>query len=278
MTISINNPGALIGSLPGILGFTPEASLAVVALKENGEIHCVLRVDSADVLADADYMARLADTAGSMAHAAIAVWVTDSANLLCAACNAQFDAATERLRRLLAVELKATYVTDNSTWHSASGESGEVDQFTSVTCASILEGRVVHRSRADITALLTATKTVPAAEVEDSDSALAVFARGLLDGKVRDQLYAVAASGDAAQAEQSLIEAARVLPGEYRAHALATVAFFAYCRGDGVLAGEAVEQSLAAGGTQMATMLDAALRNGMEPKMIRKLATAGVSK
>jgi hypothetical protein len=62
----------------------------------------------------------------------------------------------------------------------------------------------------------------------------------------------------------------------WRAEALVLLAFSAYVRGDGPLAGVALEAALCGDPThRMAGMLDTALQTGMRPEQIRELAATG---
>ena len=64
------------------------------------------------------------------------------------------------------------------------------------------------------------------------------------------------------------------LPEPWRVEALVLLAFSAYARGDGPLAGIALaEASRCAGEHRMASMLDTALNSGMRPEQIRELAS-----
>ena len=58
--------------------------------------------------------------------------------------------------------------------------------------------------------------------------------------------------------------------------ALVLLAFSAYARGDGPLAGVSLDAALRCDAThRMAGMLDTALQSGMRPEQIRELATTG---
>ncbi len=72
---------------------------------------------------------------------------------------------------------------------------------------------------------------------ELSDAELARLACALTDPRVRDTLYALAVGEDAAQAESLWAMLARTLPEPWRVEALVLLAFSAYARGDGPLAG-----------------------------------------
>ena len=112
--------------------------------------------------------------------------------------------------------------------------------------------------------------------VELSDARLARLACALTDPLVRDTLYALAVGEDAAQAESLWAILARTLPDPWRVEALVLLAFSAYARGDGPLAGVSLEAALRCEPThRMAGMLDTALQSGMRPEQIRELAVTG---
>ena len=69
---------------------------------------------------------------------------------------------------------------------------------------------------------------------------------------------------------------ARTLPEPWRVEALVLLAFSAYVRGDGPLAGLSLEAALRCDPDhRMAGMLDTALQSGMRPERIRELAGTG---
>ena len=93
---------------------------------------------------------------------------------------------------------------------------------------------------------------------------------------VRDTLYALAVGADAAAAESLWAILARTLPEPWRVEALVLLAFSAYVRGDGPLAGLSLEAALRCDPDhRMAGMLDTALQSGMRPERIRELAGTG---
>jgi hypothetical protein len=109
-----------------------------------------------------------------------------------------------------------------------------------------------------------------------SDADLVRLAHGLTDPRVRDTLYALAVGRDAAPAETLWVLLARTLPEPWRAEALVLLAFSAYARGDGPLAGVSLEAALRCNPRhRMASMLDQALQSGMRPEQIRELGLTG---
>lgn len=123
-------------------------------------------------------------------------------------------------------------------------------------------------------ALTLAAKVGTGADPDDTD--VAALACALTDPLVRDTLYALAVGDRAADAEALWTRLARILPDPWRVEALVLLAFSAYARGDGPLAGIALEAALKChSGHRMAGMLDQALQSGMHPRQIRELALTG---
>lgn len=105
---------------------------------------------------------------------------------------------------------------------------------------------------------------------------VARLAWALTDPRVRDTLYALAVGKKAAEAEELWALLSRTLPVPWRVEALALLAFSAYARGDGPLAGVALQEALSCNNFhKMAGMLDRALQSGMRPEQIRELAKTG---
>ncbi|MEI6698084.1 MAG: DUF4192 domain-containing protein [Mycobacterium sp.] len=124
------------------------------------------------------------------------------------------------------------------------------------------------------TVMAVAARVCEGAEPGDDD--LAVLACGLSDLAVRDTLYALAVGADAGAAEALWAVLARILPDPWRVEVLVLLAFSAYARGDGPLAGLSLEAALRSDPKhRMAGMLDTALQSGMRPEQIRQLAGTG---
>jgi hypothetical protein len=108
------------------------------------------------------------------------------------------------------------------------------------------------------------------------DAELAELGCALNEVAVRDTLYALAVSEMAGQAEALWALLARALPAPWRVEALVLLAFSAYVRGDGPLAGVSLEAALRCDSDhRMAGMLDTALQSGLRPEQIRELAITG---
>ena len=130
-------------------------------------------------------------------------------------------------------------------------------------------------ARADVEAAIAAAARV-ADVAELGDDELARLAWALTDLRVRDTLYALAVGENAGQAESLWALLSRTLPEPWRVEALVLLAFSAYARGDGPLAGLSLEAALRCDPAhRMAGMLDTALQSGLRPEKIRDLAITG---
>lgn len=185
-----------------------------------------------------------------------------------------------------------------------------------LAAAAVLEGRRLYARRADLQAVIapdTARSAALAWAVDqaararaiehdadptgcsrrDVENAMAVAARvsdgellsdgdlaevgcALTDVQVRDTLYALAVGEDADAAESLWALLARLLPLPWRIEALVLLAFSAYVRGDGPLAGLSLDAALRDDPQhRMAGMLDQALQSGLRPNDIRRLGGTG---
>ncbi|MGL4306611.1 MAG: DUF4192 domain-containing protein [Mycobacteriaceae bacterium] len=183
-------------------------------------------------------------------------------------------------------------------------------QCSAVAAAHVYDGRTIYKNRQELSTLLE-LKPRPmiddmatlllSAEIEagefgymDSGSAaeliigiisttaltnhltdenLCTVAFALRDIRVRDIMFGLALGDKRVQSEQVWIALTRVLPIPDRAEAATLLAYSAYIRGDGVLAGMALEVALLAYPEhRMALMLDVALQQGIAPQRLQGLA------
>ncbi len=185
-----------------------------------------------------------------------------------------------------------------------------------LAAAAVLEGRRLYARRADLQAVITPDDTARCAavaaaiedcaaqwaagegdtrdrarrDVEQTVAAVVALAGGreptamelarlgcpLTDVLVRDTLCGLAIGERADEAERLWSALARNLPEPWRAEALVLLAFSAYARGDGPLAGVSLEAALRGKpGHRMAGLLDTALQSGLRPERIRGLADTG---
>lgn len=129
--------------------------------------------------------------------------------------------------------------------------------------------------RRDVEAAMAAAARVADGQPLD-DQELATLGCALGDIQVRDTLYGLAVGENAGEAESLWAVLARRLPEPSRVEALVLLAFSAYVRGDGPLAGVSLEAALRCDpGHRMAGMLDTALQSGLRPERIRDLGLTG---
>ncbi len=130
-------------------------------------------------------------------------------------------------------------------------------------------------TRDDVETALAAASRVASSQPL-SDDELATLGCALTDAEVRDILYALAVGENAGEVESLWALLARTLPEPWRVEALVLLAFSAYARGDGPLAGVSLEAALRCSPDhRMAGMLDIALQTGLRPDDIRELAHTG---
>jgi hypothetical protein len=141
--------------------------------------------------------------------------------------------------------------------------------------------RVAHRAdaaactRRDVENAVAAAARVAGGQ-SLSDVELAQLGCALTDAAVRDMLYALAVGENASDVESLWAALARTLAPPWRVEALVLLAFSAYARGDGPLAGITLEAALRCEPRhRMAGMLDTALQSGLRPEHIRELADTG---
>ncbi len=310
----LNRPGALIAALPAVLGFVPEKSLVLVTI-DRGEMGCVMRVDLSPELYDTvGHFADVA--AAARPDAAIAVVVDDEGAgcRLCIDEYRALAATLKDCLAGHGIELLDFHVVDRvasgGRWHCPNGRWGTVDDPSTspLAMAAVLDGRRLYARRDELQRVVEVTDAAASAaltdvireqadidvdavrDIEDAMAAAARVAAGeelpesvvarlacaLTDPQVRDTLYALAVGDAAAQAEALWAKLSRTLPAPWRVEALVLLAFSAYARGDGPLAGVSLEAALRCDPThRMAGMLDTALQSGMRPEQIRDLAVTG---
>jgi Domain of unknown function (DUF4192) len=156
--------------------------------------------------------------------------------------------------------------------------SGALDSLISERAASrevAYRADPIECGRRDVEDAMAAAARVADSQ-QLSDAELANLGCALTDVQVRDMLYALAVGQNAGQAETLWALLSRSLPEPWRVEALVLLAFSAYARGDGPLAGVSLEAALRCQpGHRMAGMLDTALLSGLRPEHIRELAVSG---
>lgn len=176
-------------------------------------------------------------------------------------------------RRLYArrADLQAVITPDNAA--RCAVVAAVIDDCAADRAAVQGDGR--ERARRDVEQVLAALVALAGGR-EPTDAELARLGCPLTDMLVRDTLCALAIGEHAADAETLWSVLARALPEPWRAEALVLLAFSAYARGDGPLAGVSLEAALrCVPGHRMAGLLDTALQSGLRPERIRGLADTG---
>lgn len=308
MDTKLSNPGAVISALPALLGFTPQRSLVVIPLAQK-EIICAMRVDLPPTVEQLPFTTLAAHAARAGADSVIVV-VVDENGAHCQMCADDYEKIVQSLGVALVeyqIPIHGAYVVDvidsSGRWHSVDGaDAGAVpDPRTSAVMAgAVMSGRCMYATRDALAATLAPTRARPSlarhignvGPISDSDGVTAVvnmLGASALSTKQLARLAVITAnlaSRDAvlkfanddsysADVERLFTQASRALVGTHRANALAVVAFFAYARGDGALAGIAIDDALRlAPSHTLATLLDTALRRAVPPQRIRALVSA----
>jgi len=310
----LNRPGALIAALPAVLGFVPEKSLVLVTI-DSGELGCVMRVDlSPDLVDNVGHLADVAAAARPDAAIAVVVDAEGAGCRLCNDEYRALRDVLSKSLAANAIKLVDFHIVDtvgpDGRWHGDGGSWGTVDDPSAspLTMAAVLEGRRLYARREDLQEVIEVTDADAsvvlavtirgqddtgtdamrdieyamaaaaraAAGKKLADAVIVRLARALVDPQIRDVFYALAVGDRAADAEALWAVLARTLPTPWRVEALVLLAFSAYARGDGPLAGVSLEAALHCDVThRMAGMLDTALQSGMRPEQIRELATSG---
>lgn len=131
------------------------------------------------------------------------------------------------------------------------------------------------RLRAELERVLRAVE-VAAVGTRLAPEELAEVAVALRDSALRDIMFGLAPGAHAHGAEALWLQLTRALPDPDRAEAAALLGYCAYVRGDGPLAGVALEAALNSDPDhRMATLLDIGLQTGMRPERLRRLADSG---
>lgn len=297
----------VVRCISAVLGFTPVDSLVLVELR-GGELGCVLRMDL-DIAIQDDGPGRLADLVdGHGADGALAVVVSADAGGRdrFRAMVSEVGAALRDCDRELFGAVVVDRIEAGGRWTcmDGCGASGLLgDPSSSVlAAAAVVDGRRLYGSRDEMAATVAVDvaraatlarllgPATPVDSVEESvraavdamrrlarnealtDSELVSVGTSLADVRVRDALFNIGNAEETAAAESLWTVLARVLPVPLRSEALTLLAFSAFLRGDGPLAGVALEAVLVDNPRhRMAGMLNIALQNGLEPARLRGL-------
>ena len=280
----LNRPGALIAALPAVLGFVPEKSLVLVTI-DSGALGCVMRVDLSLELRDSvAHLAEVAAAAGPDGAIAVVVDAEGAGCRLCNDDYRDLQQALDDRLSDQQIDLLDFHIVDtvgrDGRWHRLDGSWGTVDDPSAspLAMAAVLDGRRLYARREELTRVIAPTDTAASDALADvidshtdaevdlasaieeamtaaaraatgrelSEVVMARLARALTEPQVRDVLYALAVGKKAAQAEGLWAELSRALPPPWRVEALVLLAFSAYARGDGPLAGVSLRRPCAA--------------------------------
>lgn len=315
---STGSIGDVVRNLPGMLGFRPVESLVVVAVQDGCVSCVLRVDLSDVTAADAiERLALLVARSSADGAVAVFVSTLSSSCLMCAGrfgdmavtLGEALDANRVRLMDAVAVDR----VEAGGRWKCVDGcgKAGVLGDPASsaAAAAAVVAGRRMYATREELEAVVAvdahrAAAVAPmlagaggavdevAAAVRQavaavrhvgqgavlSDAELAGVGASLVDVRVRDALFKLVDSKEASAAETLWSQLARVLPQPYRCEALCLMGFSAFARGEGPLAGVALEAALAEDPAhRMARMLDCALQNGIRPEGIRGLIQHAVS-
>jgi len=304
----ISNPGELVASVPGILGFTPVDSVVVVTTDSDGAMLAALRQDIDIVAEDAgDIGATAAHTGAARAYVIIVdaqAFDDDyrTARNVALAGDLGNELALHNVGVVDSVIVDRIAVGGRISCACGCGAQGPVPDpaSTAMMATSVFDGRRIWNSREEMAAQLApvARPIDPAqivAAVADrlhhnalstdigfvldllrqrpSLTDKAMLAAMLTDFTTRDVLLGMTLTEHAAQLESLLTETARWVPPPWRADALTAVAFYAYMRGDGSMAGMAVDTALRIDSTHaLAQRIYESLRRGVTPDQIKPIA------
>ncbi len=304
--------GALIEQLLGLLGFRPVESMVVVAVQgdEVSCVMRVDLADVLVAGDAAARLAELAARNGADVVIAVFVSAEGASCPMCEGQFIDVAATLAEALKGHGVRLSDSVVVDRveagGRWHCVDrcGRSGVLKDPAAAmsAAAAVVAGRRMFGSRDELKGLVSrdggrsaalapllarrggidsvavavraavAAMRAMAGGVVLSDDELADVGATLADVRVRDALFTLVDCSEAGAAEALWAHLARVLPQPYRVEALALTAFSAYARGDGPLAGVALEEALSEdSGHRFTGMLDAALQGGLRPEQIRTL-------
>ncbi|WP_238218772.1 DUF4192 domain-containing protein [Tsukamurella pulmonis] len=322
--MKIDSVGDLVAAVPALLGFYPERSVILLAHDDvTRRIGATARTDLGltrvgDLRKDA--RAHLTEAVGMLrAQGADRLFclVVDDRPLV-RATPALMQVLEDAGRSSIVAEpdleivdvLIVERIAYGQRWLCGHGESGALPdpESSPVMLAAVMEGRIIHRSRTELTAQLAeegtgivADRCRDAAAYEAdgdpcellaavvgavtgqrpgglSDAEVALLGGALLDVQVRDAAMALGLTVMADEARLLFAELARRLRGTPRAAAATLVASSGYLRGDGPLTGIALDAALGADRRYRgARLLAEALAAGMHPQELRATAEIGVA-
>ncbi|OZC55441.1 hypothetical protein CH267_12690 [Rhodococcus sp. 06-621-2] len=309
--LRITSASGILAALPAMIGFTPHNSIVTILLASETArktfVRAVIRSDAADGAAPAADIAVAASRQG--VDAAILVAVADAGHTVSALQAVDGirdylkDAGIEVHRALHTFELTAGALF--SDLDTSDGGIIPDPASSEVAAAQVLSGRAIESDRTAVEHRFVQGEEIPesvglrAAALLGDDFLAATFeelaatvyareipsetivsrvgitlSRSPLD--VRDAYLRLAIYSEQ-HALEAMTHIARGLRGTARAQALTIAAYFAYLGGDGAAAGIAIDAARRAADNvgaevpSFTTLLDRALRAGLEPENLREL-------
>lgn len=307
----VRDLGNVIRCIVAVLGFAPVESL-VLLLVRGGVLATALRVDLADATrADAPVrLAEMVSRQDVDGVIAVVVSEEGASCPPCGTEFRAMvdDVALEMIRHgdRLVASVMVDRLAQGGRWSclDSCGVGGVLDDpsTSDAAAAAVADGRRMYGSRAEMATLVAVDEARVAALAPmlgvpgpvDSvavsvraavdamrrmaggevlgDAELAAVGATLVDKRVRDALFNIGDADQTAAAESLWTLLARVLPAPFRVEALTLLAFSCYLRGEGPLAGVALEAALVDNPEHtMAGMLDTALQGGLHPDRMRGL-------
>ncbi|QXQ15183.1 DUF4192 domain-containing protein [Skermania piniformis] len=311
------DPGRLLAALPALLGFRPHHSLLLLCVEPGGTIDVVVRADYGPTAAVevVDALGRLCRCPAAAAIAIVIDAGDDGGPDHLAVQQKLIRSMRDRLDRR-GIDLAAAFglpaVEPGAGWRALSGPpvAGTVadPRDCPVAAAMVLDGCVLHGSRAELVAQLDRDEQRSAAlatelvrrgprrrvgprraltrvlelvragvpGVAPTVGELADLSGALALPPVRDAACALAVGESAAAAEWLWSESVRTWPDPLRAVPATLLGYSAYARSAGPLAGIALGLAVDIDpGCRLARLLDQAMQLGMRPDAIRDLARSG---
>lgn len=306
----VSNPSQLMALLPALFGYACERMLTMVAVDRQGNLGLGVRVDLDKARAAVGSLACHVKRADAGRVFAVIIDGADGVELSKRE-EAHRDLVAELRAAIkgIGVKVGGVYVVDRlalgGSWFEVGGDRCGMMQDPAMSPLAVeaaVAGRQIFKSRADLEAVVAAdpdrvgslmpmvaaqgggqfdrgevlaavgrVAAVVAHGGAPEESELAVIAASLDDTQIRDQLYTLAVTDLAAEAEALWGLMARGLGGEPRANVLSLLGLSSYVRGDGTLAQVAASAALdAVPGHSMGRMIDMALRTGLPPEMMRR--------
>lgn len=331
--VVLKEPGQFIAAVPAMLGFVPEQSLVIAALRHTSEfplnVLFVARLDMPSAGHCSPLPQRITETCRRSDVVAVLVVIVDDRAVPDHRHRTLVDTLRQKLTEsdvVLAGAWSVPRIEEAAVWRNVESPQSHgllPDPSSSQLAAlQVFDGRLLRSSRGELADSLTVDEVLRdqvsahlpqvvsdaqrrlarAIQINNPDAftrmtlwqlisviaqlhykpaipprTIAEAAVALRHKTVRDIMFGVAGGVHARAAEHLWGVLTRALPDPDRAEAATLLAFNAYRRGDGALAGVALDQALVVDpGHRMAILLDIAFQTAMEPSRLNRLVNAGI--